>query len=92
MDEDAIQQFLDQSADWIILDKDEMLRECPVCSGTGISHERAGKVSMRVPNGQGVVRGWVATDFRCSICKLTLESEAFTLAAPHFESVGVGRG
>lgn len=86
LDEETVQLMVDQAGQRVEpADKDEYYRTCPVCGATGLSHERASKRIVFRGEKRRVERGWTATDFRCSICKLYLDTEELIEAAHDFE-------
>lgn len=85
LDEEAIDRLLEQAGDRVNASKNLMPRQCPVCSGKGLSAERPEQRTIRRRNRKEVSHGWTATNFTCTVCHLTLESEALVKAAPDFE-------
>lgn len=87
VDPDGLQAILDAADERVQPAKGTMYRKCPVCGASGIAHERPEKeVRTTRRGGRKVVRGWRATDFRCGVCRLVLDSEELIAAAPDFEA------
>lgn len=88
MDEDSVVRILDQAADRVSPSKSSMPRKCPVCSGKGLSLERPMQRRVHV-DGQApaITHGWLAMNFSCPVCQLTLESEAMVATAPDFDAL-----
>ncbi|MBB3045571.1 hypothetical protein [Nocardioides soli] len=86
LDEEAIDRLLEQAGDRVNPSKNVMPRQCPVCSGKGLSVERPEQRVANRRSGTTVIHGWMATNFTCPVCHLTLESEALVNAAPDFEA------
>jgi len=87
LDEETIQSMIDQAGQRVEpTGNDEWYRICPVCGSTGLSHQRPAKRTVLRSRKQHVERGWMATDFRCVVCKLYLESEELVEAVRDFDS------
>ncbi len=85
LDEDSLRPLLDAYPE-TIPGKNEMPRKCPVCSAAGVATERAAKRTIVTSKDEiRIARGWVATDFYCSVCRLVLENEELVKAAPDFD-------
>lgn len=84
LDDDAISGLLEQAGERVQATNTAMPRKCPVCGGKGLSTERP-EQRPRSGRGRKVERGWMAVNFSCPICHLTLESEALVKAAPGFD-------
>jgi len=86
VDEETLSTLIEQANYKVQLSPGQTYRTCPVCGGTGLSHERPAKRTALSRRGSpSVQRGWMAIDFRCPMCKLNLESEQLVASAPHFE-------
>lgn len=86
LDDETISQVLMQREDRFEPADGESRRKCPACGGTGASHERPAKRRTVARGRARVERGWIATDFHCSVCELTLSTEEMLGHAPGFES------
>lgn len=86
IDPDALQALKDE-AYWANWSRGEGSRSCPVCDAKGLSHERP-KLRRHVTRRGRVALepGFEAVDFRCPICKLTLDNEQLVQAARNFDS------
>lgn len=86
LDEDTIGQVLMQREDRFEPPDGQSRRKCPACGGTGASHERPAKRTIASRRKSRVERGWLAVDFHCPVCELTLSTEAMLGHAAGFES------
>lgn len=86
LDDEAIDRLLEQAGDRVNPSKNVMPRQCPVCSGKGLSVERPEQRVAHRSSRKVILHGWMATNFTCPVCQLTLESEALVKAAPDFEA------
>lgn len=72
---------------WRLAERNEESRQCPVCGSRGMSHVRAElRRELDVRGRPILVPGFVAIDFRCPICDLTLEDEQLVQAAKRFDA------
>lgn len=75
VDDETVSSVIMQASERIQWIHGHDLRTCPVCGAQGLSKVRAIKRTV-IQRGRPVVqRGWLAVDFRCSVCKLWLPTE-----------------
>lgn len=83
----AALQSLKEEAYWAGWSRGEGSRDCPVCDAKGFSRERPKLRRHVTRRGRLLLEpGFEAIDFRCTVCKLTLESEQLVQAARNFDS------
>lgn len=86
VDPDTVSAVLQQVNERVQWEYGHDRRSCPVCGAEGLARVRPVKRTVLRSRKPHIQRGWLALDFRCSVCKLWLPTEDLVKLTEGLES------